>query len=185
MRRRASRALPRALSAAGARVVLVYCEASPLREEDPTPRSPIRVSAVSLHGEALFDHLVQTPHTLRPYEQEHLELTTQDLESGQALARVQDAFRSFCEGTAGQGPVVLATWGGWTHRWLQETQGDRECILLKGVWSNLSRKRIPELHVLAEQLELSLPKLPLKGRAGRRLAQTLALTQHMLSGSAC
>jgi hypothetical protein len=94
------------------------------------------------------------------------------------------AFRAFCEGASGGAPVVLVSWGVWTHRWLQATMGDVPCILLKGVWANVSRARVPDLDVLVSELGIAAPELSLRGRSERRLSHAYAMTRHILSGVA-
>jgi len=182
VRRRVCRAVPAALAADGARIVVVYGEASPLRAGDLRPRPPIRLSAAALDGEGLFDRMVQTPNAPSPHQAEHLELGVHYLDTAQPLDEVMGAFRAFCAGALSGAPVVLVSWGVWTHRWLQATMGDVPCILLKGVWANVSRDRIPDLDVVVSELGIAPPELPLRGRAGRRLSHACAMTRHILSG---
>ena len=184
VRRRVCQAVPAALSAADARIVVVYGEASPFRAGDPQPRPPIRLSAALLDGEAVFDRMVQARHALSVHQAAHLELGLHDFDAAQPLDEVMGAFRAFCEAASGGAPMVLVSWGVWTHRWLQATMGDVPCILLKGVWANVSRDRVPDLDVLVSGLGIATPALSLRGRAGRRLSHACAMTRHILSGVA-
>ncbi len=184
IRRRVCQAVPDVLAAADARIVVVYGEASPFRPRDPQPRTPIRLSAATLDGEAVFDRMVQTRNALSTHQAAHLELEVQCLDTAQPLDEVMGAFRAFCEGAPGGAPIVLVSWGVWTHRWLQATMGDVPCILLKGVWANVSRDRVPDLEVLVSELGIAISGLALRGRAGRRLSHTCAMTRHILSGVA-
>jgi len=184
VRRRVCQAVPATLSAADARIVVVYGEASPLRAGEPQPRPPIRLSASSLDGEAVFDRMVQGRHGPSAQQAAHLELGLHDFDAAQPLHEVMGAFRAFCEAASGGAPMVLVSWGVWTHRWLQATTDDVPCILLKGVWANVSRERVPDLDVVVSGLGISPPELSLRGRAGRRLAQACAMTRHILTGVA-
>ncbi len=92
------------------------------------------------------------------------------------------AFRAFCEGSSNGAPLVLVSWGVWTHRWLQATLGDVPCIFLKGVWANVSRERVPDLDVVVSDLGIAIPELSLRGRSGRRLSHACAMTRHIRAG---
>jgi DTW domain-containing protein YfiP len=184
VRRRVCQAVPDVLAATDARIVVVYGEASPLRPRDPQPRTPIRFSATTLDGEAVFDRMVQTRNALSTHQAAHLELEVHCFDTAQPLDEVMGAFREFCEGASGGAPIVLVSWGVWTHRWLQATMGDVPCIFLKGVWANVSRDRVPDLDVLVSALGIATQELSLRGRAGRRLSHACAMTRHILSGVA-
>jgi hypothetical protein len=105
-----------------------------------------------------------------------------DFDSGQSLDEVMGAFSAFCDASSEEAPLVLVFWGVWTHRWFQAKMADVSCILLKGVWANVSQDRIPGLDVLVNSLGITVPKLPLIGRAGPRLAQAQVLTRYILTG---
>jgi len=183
-RQRVCQAIPDVLSAAGARVVVVYGEAAPLRAGDPQPWPPMRLSAAVLDGDAVFDRMVQTRNAPSAMQAAHLELGLHDLDTAQPLDDVIGAFQAFCEGSSGEAPTVLVSWGVWTHRWLQATMGDVPCILLKGVWANVSRTRVPDLDELVTELGITAPELSLRGRSERRLSHAYAMTRHILSGVA-
>ncbi|MEE2828179.1 MAG: tRNA-uridine aminocarboxypropyltransferase [Myxococcota bacterium] len=183
-RGRVSQVVPAELSAADARIVVVYGEASPLRRGDPQPRSPIRLSAALLNGEGLFDRMIQARDALTAQQAGHLEVELHDFDTARPLDEVLAAFRLFCEEASSGAPLVLVSWGVWTHRWLQSTMGDVPCILLKGVWANISRDRVPDLDVVVSGLGIATPDISLRGRAGRRLSQASAMTRHILSSVA-
>jgi len=183
-RQRVCQAVPDILSAPDARIVIVNSEAAPLRAGNRHSRAPVRLSAVSLDGGAIFDRMIQNRSPLRDYEAEHMGLGLHDFDSAQPLDEVMGAFRTFCEKSSGGGPLVLVFWGVWTYRWFQARADDVPCILLKGVWANISRERIPALDVLVSELGIATPDLPLRGRAGQRLSHACAMTRHILSGGA-
>jgi DTW domain-containing protein YfiP len=182
VRQRVCQTVPNVLSAADARIVVVHAEAAPFRDGDSRFRTPIRLSATPLDGGVVFDRMVQTRSTPRPHEAAHMGLGLHDFDSAEPLDEVMGAFRAFCEGASGGGPLVLVFWGVWTYRWFQRTTDDVPYVLLKGVWANISRDRVPGLDVVVSGLGITIPDLPLKGRAGRRLAHACALTRHILSG---
>jgi DTW domain-containing protein YfiP len=182
IRQRVCRAIPDVLLAADARIVVVYGEASPLSAGNPQPRPPIRLSAVALDGETVFDRMVQSRNAPSAPQAAYLELGLHDFDTAQPLDEVMGAFRAFCEGYSGEAPTVLVSWGVWTHRWLEATMGDVPCILLKGIWANVSRDRVPDLDLLVSGLGIATPELALRGRAGRRLSHACAMTRHILSG---
>ena len=182
IRQRVCQAVPDVLSATNARIVVVHAEAAPYRGGDPRSRTPIRLSAVFLNGEVVFDRMVQTGHTLKAYEAAQMGFAPHDFDSGQSLDEVMAAFSAFCDASSEEAPLVLVFWGVWTHRWFQAKMADVSCILLKGVWANVSQDRIPGLDVLVNSLGITVPKLPLIGRAGPRLAQAQVLTRYILTG---
>jgi DTW domain-containing protein YfiP len=183
-RQRVCQAVPDELTADDARIVVVYCEAAPHGGEDSQPRPPIRLSAASLDGETVFDRMVQSRNGRSAQQATHLELGLHDFDTAEPLDEVMGAFWAFCGGPSHAPPLVLISWGVWTHRWLQENMGEVPCILLKGVWANVSRARVPDLDVLVTELGIATPTLALRGRAGRRLSHACAMTRHILSSVA-
>ncbi len=169
-----ARPIPEALLAAGERVVVVYAEAAPLAGDRRGPREPIRISAVDLAGERVFDRLVTPRVAPDDYQMAKLGLTTAELRAARPHDESLRAFRAFCAGR------VLVAWSPWTHAWLAEGVTDAPAFLLKGVWANVDRSRIPALDLLVDGLQLPVPDLGLAGRAGERLAQALAMAQHVL-----
>ncbi|MFT4979269.1 MAG: DTW domain-containing protein YfiP, partial [Myxococcota bacterium] len=169
VRQRPPRHIPAALLREDAKIVVVYAEAAPLLEGD-LPRAPIRLSAVTLDGARTFDRLIQTEATVDAYVTELMGLDASELEPAQPYPEVLSAFRVFSEHESREGSLVFVCWGNWTHRWLTEKLDETPRVLLKGVWANISKARIPALDVLLERLELDIPDLPVTGRAGQRLA---------------
>ena len=111
-------------------------------------------------------------------------LELHDFEPAESLDKVMSDFRKFCEACAQGAPLVLVSWGSWEQRWLKGSVGDAPSVLLKGIWANLSKARIPPLDVLVDSLKIATPELALKGRAGRRLSHACAMARHILSGAA-
>jgi DTW domain-containing protein len=183
IRQRASWAVPDVLLAADAKIVVVYDEAAPRRTGDLGPKTPIRISAVSLGGAKIFDRMIQTHNAPSAREAGYMGLELHDFEPAQSLDEVMSDFRAFCEVCSQGAPLVLVSWGTWEQRWLKGSVGDAPSVLLKGVWANLSKARIPALDTLVDSLKLATPNLPLRGRAGRRLSHACAMARHILSGA--
>jgi hypothetical protein len=180
-----SQGIPDTLTDDNVRIVVVYCEASPLRAGDAQARTPIRLSAAPLDGQSVFDRMVQNRNARSAYQAAHLEVPLHDFDTAQPLDEVLDAFRAFCEESSEGTTLVLVSWGVWTHRWLEEAFTEVPCVMLKGVWANVSRSRVPDLDTVVSELGLSTPELSIQGRAGRRLSHACAMTRHILSGVTC
>lgn len=183
IRQRASRAIPDVLSAAGAKIVVVYDEAAPRRTGDLGLRIPIRISAKALDNVNVFDRMIRTRNAPSAQEAGYMGLELQDFEPAQSFDEAMSDFRRFCEESSQGAPLVLVSWGSWEQRWLGGSVGDAPKVFLKGVWANLSKTRIPSLDMLVDTLELTPPNLPLKGRAGQRLSHACAMARHILSGT--
>jgi len=174
--------VPDALRMPHASIVVVYAEPEPQRDGDTGPRGAMRISAVGLHSDTLFDCLVDTP--LRPdaYVLNKMGLDPAHLQAAEPPNRALSSFQDYCD--AGGAPVVLTAWNLWTHRWLSGLELGAPNILLKSVWANLRKERIPGLENLVTLLDLTVQALPIAGRAGVRLAQARAMAQHIVAGLA-
>ncbi|MEE2786826.1 MAG: tRNA-uridine aminocarboxypropyltransferase [Myxococcota bacterium] len=181
IRHRQSLAIPGALTNDQTCIVIVYGEPSPLRDQDRTTRHPIRFSAQSLWGDRAFDGFVHSEIVPDAYECGQMGLSSDALDSAQPLETMVATFRAFCQDLAQGRPVVLVSWGHWTHRWCLKAFDDLTCVRLKKVWANVSRASVPNLDVLVGDLGLATDNPEVSGRAGRRLACARALTQHVLT----
>lgn len=181
-RKRAPRHVPAVL--ASSEVVVVVVEVAARAPGEDGPRSALRVSAVTLDGARVFDRVVQVhpaPDT------QLLARTGLDQAALDAAVPEQQAASELCswlEAGRTAGPIALACWDPSTRGWLQRHAGDPTCVLLKGVWANLSRRRIGELGGVVEALELPVADLPLRGRARERLSQAHAMAVHIVGPSA-
>jgi hypothetical protein len=110
------------------------------------------------------------------------DLTT--IHAGAPCPEVLTEFREFCGESRKDSPVVLLAWNHSTFRWFEENMGALRYIAIKGLWANLTQRRIPELETLVDTQGLTPTALPVAGRAGRRLAHAHALARHILSGAA-
>lgn len=193
-RRAPAQPIPARLLTPGVRIVVVYAEAATREMTAPGPPAPARLSAVSLDGARVFDRLARTRLAPDAYMVERMGLPPDAMTAAEPGHDVLAAFQEFCAATApnaaaaspaaetphGQAAPVLVSWNQWTHRWLEENGGDLPCVLLKGVWANLTGERVPHLETLVQTLQLPTPHLPLTGRARARLAHALAMARHIL-----
>jgi DTW domain-containing protein len=184
----AARAVPDALRAPGARILVVYTErAPPVREPDAAPRGVIRISAVTLDGARQFDRMVQAERAPDAYLRDRMGLEADAMDSARPAAEVVLDFQEFCDarrGGPGSDPgerelTVLATWEPRIHRWLQACLPEVPAVLLKGAWGNMSRVRVGGLEDIVQALGVAVPEGRVTGRAGRRLMLACAMTHHL------
>lgn len=181
-RKRAPRHVPAALTSS--EVVVAVVEVAARTRGDSGPRSALRISAVSMDGTRIFDRVVR----VHPAPDEQLLARTgldpaaldTAVPEGQAAAELREWLQ---RGVAG-GAVTLTCWDPSSRAWLQRHAGDHPCVLLKGVWANLSRRRIGELASVVRGLDLTVAALPLRGRARTRLSQAHAMATHILARGA-
>ncbi len=180
-RRRMPKPVPAALLSADACFILAYTEAEPLRPgDDSTARAPIRISAVASDaGSPVFDAVVQTRHAPSAFEAGVMELKARDFDNARPHDIVVNELQDFCLSLADGRPIVLLSWGTRTLAWLDHNlragRRDIASVLLKGVWANVARRRVPDLEVVVAELGLKPVPLPIAGRAGRRLSCARAM----------
>ena len=184
VRRKTPRPIPDELLAPGARSFVVFTEVAARQTRRSEVRPPVRISAVSLDGARVFDRWIQSAPAPDAYLARQMETDLAIIRAGEPCPEVMDAFRAFCARPADGSPLVLLAWNHGTFRWFEEVMGVDRCIAIKGVWANLTRKRIPELETLVKTLGLTPADLPVGGRAGRRLAYAHAIAQRISSGAA-
>jgi hypothetical protein len=173
-RQGAEEAVPPALTLDPSKVVATYAEAAPGRATWEQRHEAIRISAVRLDGSATFDALV-VPRTAPDAHFCALLGIDASLPGAEPVASVMERFRAFCGPSA-----VLASWGPWTHRWLEVLCPEHERVLLKGVWANVSHAPVPDLCEVAESLGVGDERADVGGRAGERLGCTRALAAHLV-----
>lgn len=180
-RKRPARPIPQQMLAPNVSIVVVFAEAEPPMGGGAGARIPVRVSAVSLRSGRVFDSIVQTQ--LRPdgYLLENMGIEDHQITDAPQYHAVLSAFQRFC--AAEDALVVRTAWSPWTHHWLTALGDGTPNILLKGVWANMSQKRVPGLANLVAQLGLPLESLPMVGRAKERLAQARAMARHIVQSA--
>jgi hypothetical protein len=190
VRPESTRAVPEILRAPAARILVVYTEqAPPARGPDSAPREVLRVSAVTLDGARRFDRMVRPQRAPNTYQAARMELEADALASARPVAEVVSEFQEFCDAPRGgagfdseeREVMVLVTWEPRVLRWLRTCQPEVPSVLLKGVWGNLSRVRVPGLEDIVQTLGVAVPDGPVTGRAGRRLMLACAMTHHLRS----
>jgi DTW domain-containing protein len=185
------KAIPAAMLAPNARVLLVFAEAAPSKaarddtgdsapSERPAPPAACRLSAVSLDGTRRFDALIQADSTPDPYLLALMGLEEGAMDDAQPVAEVMEAFDAFCEASLQGGPLVLVSWEVWTQTWLARNVPSSPAVLLKGVWANVSRGRVHALDGIVKSLGLDAVDVPVHGRAGRRLGLAVAMARHIV-----
>ncbi len=184
VRRRPAQPIPDVLLSPGARLVVMYTEAAPRPAEESGPRPPVRISAATLDGARVFDRWIQSTPPPDAYLATRMEADLTTIRAGAPCPEVLTAFREFCGESRRGSPLVLLAWNHSTFRWFEGSMGAPHTIAIKGLWANLSRRRIPELEILVDTLGLTPTALPVAGRAGRRLAHAHALALHISSGAA-
>ncbi len=177
VRHRPPRSVPDVLLAPDARIVVVYTEASPREAQVTRTRAPLRISAVSLDGNRVFDRVLQVTTPPDAYLTARMGLERSAIDAASPGPEVLTAFDEFC----GSAPVLVA-WNHKTFRWFEANMGGVRCVALKGVWANLSRARVPALGDLVDSLGLEPAELPLTGRAGRRLTNAHAMARLIVDG---
>jgi DTW domain-containing protein YfiP len=177
-RPRASRAVPTELLDHAERLVLVYGETSPMDNAVQRGRRQL-VSWTALRpatGETFERLILPRGHPPNPGHLMHMGLSADDLSHGRPhseVARDWSAFRREDD--------LLSAWNSGRLRMLRSLD-DRpgRPLLLKALWSNLSHDKCGSLDDLVASLGLSVEPVPVRGRAGRRLGQALAMARHMV-----
>jgi DTW domain-containing protein YfiP len=186
VRQRSAKAVPDGLLAPEDRIVIVYTEAAIGRTGQSGPRDLLRLSAVSLDGAQIFDRMVQSSIAPDAFQMARMELEAGALEHARPASAVLEEFRSFCDAAQGsrdqgdeRSPLLLVTWEPRILRWLRASRRSVRSLLLKGVWGNVSRVRVPGLEAVVDGLGLDVAKGWVTGRAGRRLMLAQAMTHHL------
>jgi DTW domain-containing protein len=180
-RKRAPRHVPETL--ASSELVVVVVEVAARTPGRDGPRSALRVSAVSLDGARVFDRVVQVHPAPDAQLLARTGLDQGSLDTAVPEAQAASELRAWLGARHSEQPTALACWDPSTRGWLQRHAGDHESVLLKGVWANLSRRRIGALDTVVQALDLPIADLPLRGRARARLSQAHAMAVHILGPS--
>ncbi|MFK7926866.1 MAG: tRNA-uridine aminocarboxypropyltransferase [Myxococcota bacterium] len=170
LRRRPSRTFPAELEQTDA--VVAYIEPGP-RESGDT-QEPIHWAAVRGSDGAAFDRVVQASPPPNPRFWRSLDLDESCLDA-QDFQSIEVDFRAFI----GEATTVFC-WNRTTHDFVQQRWPDLTVMRLKPVWTNHLRTRfVSHLEEIVAGLSLEIPELSIRGRAGERLALSLAMTRHL------
>jgi len=173
-RPRAPQAVARALY--DPRVVVCYAETAPMPEDAPpgAARQLLHWVAARVDTNEVFEAVLR-PDGPAPSD-EHLfyvGLTRDELDRGETLAEARARFAAFCPDGA-----PFASWTPTTLAWGRPVlPAPFEHTLLKSSYCNLVQRSSGLLEQVVEREALTLPKVPCRGRAGRRLARSRALAR--------
>jgi DTW domain-containing protein YfiP len=173
-RRREPKAIDRLLY--DPRVVVCYAETAPLLPDEPpdTERELLHWVAARVDSGETFEAVIR-PERAPPSDEHlfHMDVPRAALEHGEPVADARRRFEAFAPpGTpfASWTPTTLA----WGRAVLPATF---EHTLLKASYCNKVQHNSGLLEQVVEREGLSLPTIPCRGRAGRRLANALAVAR--------
>jgi len=174
-RRKISRKIPPELVTNLENIVVGYGESSHGEGgRKPSARSPVFWVAQRLKGGDPFRCAIRTDTELPPRFLDHLELTRDDFENAVSLDEFRQAWKRFL-----RPDDILAVYYKSNLRLLRNIQADfSPGVLLKAVYSDLDRRH-DSLHELVETEGIQTGPQRQPGRAGRRLAQSLAAAEQL------
>lgn len=169
---------PQAVAAAlyDPRAVVCYAETAPMAPDAPpgSARELLHWVAARVDTEEVFEAVLR-PNGPPPSD-EHLRyvgLTRDELEGGETVAAARARFAAFAPDGA-----PFASWTPTTLAWGRPVLPDGfRHTLLKASYCNLVQRSSGLLEQVVEREGLTLPRVPCRGRAGRRLARSLALAR--------
>jgi DTW domain-containing protein YfiP len=182
--RRTARGVPRAFFDDVARLVVIYGEAAraPARDAD---RVLVQWAAVRPASGEVLDAVLRPDAAHPPNERHlhHMRLDEDALGSGVSLPELAERWRGF----ASERDIIVA-WNKSTHDLLQlitpqPRPGTQPSILLKTIYCTLRGRRCGALEEVVAREGLSTPDLGVRGRAGLRLGNALALLGWMQRSS--
>ncbi len=170
-RQRPSRAVSSLLD--DARLVVAYAESSLPGGDASAGRELLQWVAVRVATGETFEAVLRPMHQgPSPYHLRHMELTDDDLATGETVASAHQRFATF----AGDAPV--AAWTGTTLDWgAPMLSGDTPHTVLKTSYCNLRNRRANFLDDVVARENLTAPDVPCRGRAARRLGNALAVAR--------
>lgn len=173
-RRREPKAIARLLY--DPRIVACYAETAPLGPDDApgSARELLHWVAARIDTGETFEAVIR-PEREPPSDEHlfHMDITRAELDAGEPVDAARSRFEAFAPaGTpfASWTPTTLA----WGKAMLPETF---EHTLLKASYCNKVQRNSGLLEDVVEREGLTLPALPCRGRAGRRLANALAVAR--------
>ena len=174
VRRRPSKAIAKMLY--DPRILVCYAETSPPEPDDApgTERELLHWVAARVDTEETFEALIR-PERSTPSDEHlfHMDIARADLESGEALPDARARFARFAP--AG---TPFASWTPTTLAWGKPVLPSTfEHTMLKASYCNKLQRNSGLLEQVVEREGLALPKIDCRGRAGRRLANALAVAR--------
>jgi DTW domain-containing protein YfiP len=156
-------------------VVVAYGEAEPCRVGDKRPRGPVYWTATRVGSGEHIECAIETSAKLEDDFLRHIELTRADFEHALSLAEFRSAWCRFL-----QPHDVVAVYYPGTARLLRNAGVDSgKCLVLKSIHANVDRQHFDYLEHLISAKGITAEETQHRGRAGRRLASTLALSRYL------
>jgi len=173
-RPRAPQAVARALY--DPRVVVCYAETAPMAKGAPpgSARELLHWVAARVDNDEVFEAVLR-PEGAQPSDEHlfHMGLTRAQLDCGVSVEEARARFAAFAPDGA-----PFASWTPTTLAWGKPVlPAPYEHTLLKSSYCNLVQKGSGLLEQVVEREGLALPDVGCRGRAGRRLARSLALAR--------
>ena len=172
VRVRPARAIPSPLLNDAERCVVVYGEAAapPGGAGRRHPRAPVYFAGVHMGSGECFERFIRGGPRPSDWHLAHMGLDAELVESGVGLDQAVADWQRF----VGDRVVV-----GWSRSSLDLARalGSASGILLKGVYSNATRRPRRPLATIVAELGLEVESLPVRGRAQERLSHCLAVAR--------
>ena len=158
------------------RVVVCYAETAPMAPDAPpgSARELLHWVAARVDTDEVFEAVLR-PQGPAPSDEHlfHVGLSRDELEHGESVEGARARFSAFVPEGA-----PFASWTPTTLAWGRPVLPDPfEHTLLKSSYCNLVQRSSGLLEQVAEREGLALPETACRGRAGRRLARSLALAR--------
>jgi len=158
------------------RILVCYAETSPLEPGEPpgSERELLHWVAARVDGDETFEAVIR-PERTNPSDEHlhHMDLPRERLDAGEPLADARTRFEAFAP--AG---TPFASWTPTTLAWGKPVLPEAfEHTLLKASYCNKVQRNSGLLEQVVEREGLTLPQIPCRGRAGRRLANALAVAR--------
>lgn len=167
---------PKALTPllADPRLVVTYAESGRPGGHADKERELLHWVAARIDSDEIFEAIIQ-PQADHPTDEHlfHLGISSPELAGGETLSQARDRFLAFVRGDA-----PIAAWTDTTFEWgrhILPTQFNR--VLLKHNYCNARQRRAGYLEDVVEREELQAADLGLRGRAGSRLTNALAVAR--------
>lgn len=174
-RRRASRAIPRAMAEERERLIVAYGESGGTPGHGVRDRNVVQWVAVRPFDGARFEALVRPETPLDPHHLDMMGIAAADLASGLSPAELRDAWARFV-----RPGDVIASWNQSTLALLRAADlvGERT-LLVKGAYCATVRGTCGALDDVVARLGLHVTPPPFRGRAARRVANAMAVVGYL------
>jgi hypothetical protein len=172
------RRTPRALVDAFERLAVAYVESH--REGEVGPRDIVHIALVSMRTGASFERVARpTAGMPKPALLRHMGLTDRDFEDAVDQRQLAAELRAFLATECGKSPLVAA-WNQSSLDLIGAALGMKPSKLsLKSAYRSVYGADVKELQEAVESRGLVAPANTFRGRASARIANALAIGQHL------